>query len=368
MNNNSAFSLAENKHLARKSNYELFRIFSMFLVLVFHSNFFYLGLTFTVASVTESPFASFLQIEVENLSVIAVDCFVLLSGFFGIRTRYRGVVNIMFQVFFWQIVMTLYGLSVHKISTTMAIHNIFSLTGNWFVECYLMLMFVTPFLNNYIDKLTEKQLLRFIIIFYIFQTFYGYILMDWPFCNGYSLVSFIGLYLLGRYISIFGGDKIVRVKSFSHGLLKYFLISTFVTLCLWGLYMIGEAGMAHIAFLRSFMYLSPFVIYSSVCLLIAFGKLNIRSPLINKIAASSLAVYLIHTQTYGIINHICLWNFHTFGPILYWVIDIFIMAGIFSLCILMDQIRIWVWNRIWPYLEKLWPQSSDNKKANHPTT
>ncbi|MDE7426502.1 MAG: acyltransferase family protein [Muribaculaceae bacterium] len=341
------------------SNYELFRIFAMFLVLMVHSDFFFLGFEFSVASVTANPSATFLQLEVESLTIIAVDCFVLLSGFFGIRTRFRSVSNIMFQVFFWQLTMTTYGYLIHGITFLTALKNIFSLTGNWFVECYLMLMFVAPFLNNYTEKITEKQLLKFIITFYTFQTFYGYILRDWPFLDRYSLVSFIGLYLLGRYINLYGGDKLVKVKSFSHGFLKYFIISTIVTLCIWGLFMLGREGMGYWLLRRSYMYLSPFVVYSAVCLLKAFGKLQIKpSQLINKIAASAFAVYLIHMQSYGILKSLCQWNFHTFGPYLYWLIDILTMACIFIICILMDQLRIWAWKRIWPHLEKLWPHTT----------
>jgi len=85
----------------RESNIELLRNFSMFMILVIHANFVSLPrigyeelMSNTVPSVT--------RFLIESMGIVAVNVFVFISGWFGIRTRTKSVFQFIYQIlFFW---------------------------------------------------------------------------------------------------------------------------------------------------------------------------------------------------------------------------------------------------------------------------
>lgn len=78
------------------------------------------------------------------------------------------------------------------------------LTNNvWFVKCYLGMFIMAPILNAFVEKLTKEHLVQCCSLF-IFQTIYGWFSNGAPyFEKGYSAFSFMGLYLLARYVRIY---------------------------------------------------------------------------------------------------------------------------------------------------------------------
>lgn len=77
-------SIEVSKQHARESNFELLRIIAMFMVLVLHADFQALGEP-TRADIISSPLTSSLKVFFEMASIVAVNVFVLISGWFGIR-------------------------------------------------------------------------------------------------------------------------------------------------------------------------------------------------------------------------------------------------------------------------------------------
>jgi surface polysaccharide O-acyltransferase-like enzyme len=78
---------------------------------------------------------------------------------------------------------------------------------NWFIKSYIGLYILSPILNCFCEKATEKQFVIFLTGFYIFQTLYG-LLDAVTFINGgYSTFSFIGLYILAQYIKRYRLDS-----------------------------------------------------------------------------------------------------------------------------------------------------------------
>lgn len=73
----------------RQSNFELLRLFAMFLVLVVHSDFWILGRP-TATCLIEMPVQSFTKVMVESIAIVCVNCFILISGWFGIKATWRG--------------------------------------------------------------------------------------------------------------------------------------------------------------------------------------------------------------------------------------------------------------------------------------
>ena len=83
----------------RKSNIELLRIISMILIVLVHSNYFLFGPVIG-EEIEQDSFRSFGRILFEQLCIVGVNVFVLISGYFAIRPTKGKFFNLMFQIFF----------------------------------------------------------------------------------------------------------------------------------------------------------------------------------------------------------------------------------------------------------------------------
>ena len=92
------------QHKMRFSNIELLRITAMVLVMVLHADFLSLGSP-SAAEVVSAPVQSFFRIFTESLSIVCVNVFILISGWFGIRPRLRRFSEFLFQVWFFGVLM-----------------------------------------------------------------------------------------------------------------------------------------------------------------------------------------------------------------------------------------------------------------------
>ena len=91
------------KPKVRESNFELLRIIAMFMVLILHADFQALGAP-TRADIISSPITSTLKVFFEMASIVAVNVFILISGWFGIRPSIKGFCKFAFQYLFFSVV------------------------------------------------------------------------------------------------------------------------------------------------------------------------------------------------------------------------------------------------------------------------
>lgn len=201
----------------RQSNMELLRIIAMFLVLLVHADFFSLGAPSASDCVNASVDSS-LKVFFEAISIACVDIFVCLSGWFGIRPSVRGFSNFVFQCLFWlvglYIITLLIGTSTFSIQ---GIKGCFALTKlNWFIKAYILLYIIAPVLNAFVENASQKEFRNVLIAFFAFEFVYGWIFSGSTqhIVGGYSTISFIGLYLLARYVRLYQPRISFKSKSF----------------------------------------------------------------------------------------------------------------------------------------------------------
>lgn len=84
----------------RQTNIELLRIFSMLMVLVIHYNVATNGQTTHDMVITE-PWKAVGIACLKSLSFICVNCFIIISGYFGIKWKWKSLWNYLFQIAFW---------------------------------------------------------------------------------------------------------------------------------------------------------------------------------------------------------------------------------------------------------------------------
>ncbi|WP_155809292.1 hypothetical protein [Prevotella corporis] len=78
---------------------ELLRIVSMLMVLLLHANFLVFG-TPTVADATCQPVATFIRLFFESVSIVGVNLFVFISGWYGIKAKLRRIAASCFRYSF----------------------------------------------------------------------------------------------------------------------------------------------------------------------------------------------------------------------------------------------------------------------------
>lgn len=332
--------------MERESNIELLRIISMILVLVSHASYTSLEPP-TQEEISASLDSAFLRALAESFSKVCVNAFILISGWYGIKVRPVRFAELIFQVIFVSVfiymTMMLLGLiqpmNVNEWIELLLIKH----RGYWYVKAYIILYLFAPVLNIFVDNVSRKQLKSFLIAFFVVQVIYGFYHYGGWYAGGYSPLSFMGLYLLARYMRLFPNkytqlDKLIDIS-------LYIVLSLFTALCSLALtYIYGKGGTV------LFLYSSPLIILSSVFFFLFFTKLSFNCKIVNLVAASCFAVYLVHNSPYvfhpyyiDIIKH---W-YDTEVSFLFLLHTIGLMTVFFVFSILFDKIRLMVWRFIY---------------------
>jgi len=188
-------------HGSRQSNFELLRLFAMLLVLVVHADFWTLGRP-TIASISQVPLQSFTKVAIESIAVVCVNCFILISGWFGIRATWKGGCGFIFQCLYF--IIGFYIIALSQGWSSFSLNKIWEcllLTPNsWFIHSYIGLYILSPVLNAFLEKASKKSIESVLIIFFLYQSTFGWLNGAQYFMGGYSAISFCGLYLLAGYV------------------------------------------------------------------------------------------------------------------------------------------------------------------------
>ena len=337
----------DSQRLDRQSNIESLRILAIFLILVVHADFWALGSP-SPQEIHDFPTASTTRFLIESISICAVNVFIMISGWFGIHPKAKSLFNFLFQCAFF-----LFGIYLVKVLLTGKVSGegikgcLLLLKHNWFIKAYLMLYIFSPILNEFVEHTTKRAFKLILICFFLFQTIYGWCSegVEW-FKNGYSAISFMGLYLLMRYLHKY--PSLISRKSGLFYMTIYLacvLIITFLAI-LQILHMIPSWFM----FGKMYSYINPLVIIESLALFLLFTKFEFKNKAINFIAASTFAVFLLHTNPNiakpyfaPLINNV----YQSYDGITCLSIIFAILVIIFFLAVITDQVRIWLGSCIW---------------------
>lgn len=332
-----------NQKRERESNIELLRMTAMFLVLLVHADFFSIGRP-TLQEIRTDVLDSILRIFFEALSIVCVNVFVLISGWFGIRPSLKGISNFIFQCLFFLIGLYIFTIAIGVSSLSLkGIAGCFFATNlNWFIKAYLLLYILSPVLNAFVEHAERKVFRNVLVAFFAFTCTYGWIGAAKFMMHGYTTLFFIGLYLLARYMKIYR-PWFVRFKPATDFMI-YILVVCIVTV----LSVVPPLIMGR-DFQPYWDYIAPTTILGSIYLLLAFSKLRIQSRFVNRCGASCFAVFLIHTNpnTLYHFRDLFIYLHRTLSVLEFWGVTFIVLIAIFFIAILIDQLRIFIWNRIW---------------------
>ena len=280
----------------RNSSIELLRIIAVLGVVILHFN----GVYGNAFEYVETGAINDIALRyLESLFVPAVNLFVLISGYYMCSTYKRPVVKPIYLI----IQVMVFGGICYLLSVVENGMGSFSYTSaarsvipsNYYVILYATLYLVSPFINVALHHINEKQLKRFVVIFVLLFSvcpilidvlqeilsieFQGLnpigLLGDQ---NGYTIVNFILMYIIGAYIRITDIKWSVKKALFIMGVCS-------ALLTVWSLVLPSTA----------WSYCNPLVIVEAVAAFLLFKELSIKSLIINKASKAVFTCYLFHS-------------------------------------------------------------------------
>lgn len=317
----------------------------MFLVLVIHADLLFLGAPSHDITVSE-PLSAFVRFFFTAMSIVCVNVFVLISGWFGIKPSMKSFCNFVFQCLFFLVgiyaIMMVLGLS--SLSMKGIAECFVMLRMDWFIKAYIVLYILAPVLNSFVDTTDKKTFQITLVSFFVFQTLYSWVSGAAIFFEqGYSTMSFIGLYLLARYINVYK-PRFAFTPPIQH-FVVFFIMTIGLTLTSFVLAWIGIP----VIYCNLYTYVNPLVIMSALSLLLCFKGIRMQSQFINWCASSSFAIYLLHTnpnifEPYFKTHVIKIFNNYSGIRCLFFMFVYLILVSF--LAILIDQIRKIAWQKI----------------------
>ena len=327
----------------RLSNIEVLRLLAMLYVLVVHADFIALGAP-KVADFAVCPIDALLQYVFESFAICCVDVFVLISGWFGIRFNLRKLGAFLFQVLFFSFGIFLLAAFVvpKKALGLEGLKSVFLFNGGdyWFIKAYLLLMVLAPMLNTFCERASRIEFRTVLMVYLAIQFLYGWLQpasVNFT-MNGCTALSFIGLYLIGRYLKLYR-PKCTRFQMRTDGLI-YLALCLFITLVS---FVLLRFGIRITLDSRLLNYGCPVVVFSAVFLLLFFSKWDFHSNVVNKMSQSCLAVYLLHCNIFLFpLYKEMVRKANQMGGVM---IAVLILC-VFFIAIGLDRIRILLWNQI----------------------
>lgn len=335
--------------LQRNSNIELFRIVATLLVLIVHFNGWFVGGLPDSYSFDSLTVHDGVQLYIQGLSCCCVNSFLIISGWFGVKLKFRSI---------WKLWLVLISVYVPCFIVECVLDKRFELwklidsfiafsRESYYIQNYLILVFISPVLNAFIEKYGQK-ITPFALTFWGIEFVMEFLLDNKCLYieHGYSLIHFVLMYFLAR-TAYLNRDRLYKIDK------KIYLSAYFVFALMIAIYgFVAKDGSFATA------YSCPLVIIESFCLFLFFAQLNFSNKAVNYVASATLTVYVLQV-TYPVI----LWLMKAdsyllrhFNYGLYLLLALSVIIVFFALATLygkvMDRVLNLIFSPLGNYLEK----------------
>lgn len=353
-----------NREKERNSSYELMRIVSMFLIVLYH-----IILHGKVLENCQNEGLKIIFEFIEFVTLVHVNSFILVTGYYQVESNFKQSkiwsllnANWFYRVLIVILLLTFNIVSIDKVSLIKETFPI-NLNEYWFFKNYLLLYCLTPFINKGIEKLNKSTYQKMIIVSFIIFSIVPSVTGGSYFDNsGFTLYQFVFLYMVGAYLKKYPLSKSYIFKVMSKNMYKLILIFILFT-CVFSNYILYKYSMSvssvntvlgeisSYVSRASTLYNNPFVIIQSICFFEYFGTLTIKNRYINKLASLVFGIYLIHDNNFsrGLIYAYLKIND---GPIysykfIFYVF--FIAVLIYAICAVIEYIRQKLFKKIYNF-------------------
>ena len=286
----------------------------------------------------------FWKTMISTMVTTGVGVFIAISGWFGIRFKFRSLAKYLFLVFFS--LFLIYGLAVAFKFTGFSIQGILIscgfTDGYWFVLGYLGLFLISPLLNMFIEYASKKDFQIVLLSYFVFQSYVSWLSGWYNYYDGYSIIMFAGIYLTAAYVRKYPIEWIEQRASLLW-IITILVITAIATFSLWKF---GHAA-------RQIRDDNPLIILAGILMLLSFKQLTFQSKIVNWLAASSFAVYLIHYSpfVYPYFMKGMRYLYYHFDGMIYAALLLMALLVVFFICTLFDQLRIFCWKIVQPLFD-----------------
>lgn len=353
--------MVEVKKKERNSNYELMRIISMFLIVLYHTILH--GGTINLAI---NPYCKEILHLLELITIVHVNSFILVSGYFQSEGKFKlsKLFELMLLCFFYKfvIIVLFQHFDIISLSKGQIVKELFpiEIVQNWYFKYYILLYLLSPFINIGLKQLSKKNYIKLLgVMFFIFSIIpictNGYGLEN----NGYTLYQFIYLYIVGAYLRKYPLDKEVIFSKLSKWNWRLILLAIMFCMVLFN-FILYKCSFKFIGinsvidelclYYRNYnmLYSNPLIVIQSLAYFIFFGTFNFTSNIINHISKITFGIYLIHDNNYVRYN---IYNWMNIDSELVYSFRYFVYVGIIALiifvgCFIIDSIRSWICSHI----------------------
>ena len=306
----------------RQSNFELMRIISMILIIMWH-------LIFHGGLLETNPTKINIILELFILiGAVHVNSFILVTGYFqeSKKINYKKVLSLIatswfYRVFFLVIALLIGTFTISKLEIFNELLPI-DMRDYWFINLYLVLYIISPYLNIIVSKINQQDFKRILIGGFIIFSIIPFITNNKTIANdGYTITNFCYLYLIGAYLKKFPIKESSYLKKYTQKKQRYLFLSIMIFFCL------------------------------TIGYFLFFSTLTIKSKVINKVSTFTLEAYLIHENFYvlNIIYDIMktrIW--YQYGGTIVIGLTLIIPFLIFLLCVAVSTFR----NKILQFIKK----------------
>lgn len=360
--------MKEGKNIkTRQSNFELMRIISMFMIVLWHC------ISHTNILGRTGGNLNLLLELIFMFTAVHVNSFILLSGYFGYKNEFNikklfATIN---SVWFYKAIYALIFVGLGLV--TMSYFDLFLFltplnysysfgTFYWFINVYIVLYILMPFINKLIKHLSKEQFRKLLILLILFLSIIPFITINQVINNdGYQVISFIMLYLIGAYFGKYKIKDNYHFKNYSKNkcqlifiiLLLFILVVDFCMLTT-SSYLENNSS-TFLRYIKSIIdfqkisFSSPIIIFESIIYLLLFETLNFKSKFINNVSKLMFGVYLVHENLF-VYNHIYKYlplgtSGELYGKSI--IVILFLMAiGIFIVSVIIEWFRQLLFNLI----------------------
>lgn len=281
----------------------------------------------------------------ESMSFCAVNCFGLISGYVGVKSKqkYANLAVLLTQVCFYTVLATLLFavFSGEPVSFSRIIRDIWPFGKYWYFDAYAVVFLLMPVMNFVLHRMSPA-LLRLMIagavgICYFIPT------------SGYNFVWLGGLYMIGGAVALLDQRADTQPKKTDKYLCGYIL----AVVAAWAVKIgIEFFAMRAGAEIPDAGYLikntSPMILVAALALLRYFSGRSLSAGIskwIQWLSPLAFGIYLVHTEphVWGLLEDRFA-AFAAYNPVLMLLAALAMAAGIWAVCLAVDYLRLRLFN------------------------
>lgn len=255
----------------------------------------------------------YLQLYIRNAFIICVPLFIISTGYLQINKKitedyFKKIIPILFVWVFYGVLVISYQNIIQKVNLSVR-HSVFSIFNytavpyGWYVEMFIGLFLLIPFLNVLYNNLKDKKEKQLLIIVMMLLTGVAGLLKGINIKENLNFIAvpayWVGIYPITYYF--IGG----YIREYKINISKLKLLYAFMLITL-----IETAMIIHISDRTTYAdyigdYSSILIVIQATCIFLAFYNININNKYISKIfsvvSAVTLDTYLVSFITDKII-------------------------------------------------------------------